>query len=372
MESIASKGAQATLSVDFEKRYAGGAEIQARFELVSNPPSTTVLFGPSGAGKTTILRCIAGLETIDSGRIVYGTEVWSEPSTGRWVPPQRRGIGYLFQEFALFPHLTVRGNVGFALGSLGSRIRDERVETICAQLGLDKLMEQRPRELSGGQQQRVALARVLAREPRLLLLDEPFAALDEATREHVRSYLQDLLRRLEIPALLVTHDWVDALVLGDDMMVIDDGELLQRGKPVEVLTRPARREVASAVGVETVVEGRILTREAGVATVSVGPSRLFGLDPGGSETAVWVCIRGEDVTLEEGPAQKSSARNHLECRVREVIPQGTLTKVLLDAGFGLVALVTRQAAEDLAVSPGSRLRAAFKASNVHLICRAST
>ena len=168
---------------------------------------------------------------------------------------------------------------------------------------------------------------------------------------------------------MVTHDWVDALTLGDEMIVLSEGRILQVGSPREVLTKPRHREVAAAVGVETVAVGQVLEREGGVATLEVGASHLVAVDPGGGERNFYVCIRGEDVTLERGRPSESSARNHLAGRVAEVVPTGVLTKVFLDVGFELVALVTRQAADDLKLSRGTEVWAAFKASNVHLIGR---
>ncbi len=358
-----------TLRANIHKRYPDGTTIRADFELPSDPPRISIVFGPSGAGKTTLLRCVAGLERPTGGEIQYGDQLWSRHGSRTWIPPQKRPIGFLFQDFALFPHLSVRHNIGFGLGTLSREARNRKIDEICSRLGLEEFGKRKPGELSRGQQQRVALARALVRDPRILLLDEPFAALDEATRESVRSYLHKLLRDLEIPALVVTHDWVDALTLGDEMMVLGRGRLLQRGTPQEVLTRPRDTEVAAAVGVETVAKGNLIERGGGVARIRVDSTELVAMDPGEGETAFWVSIRGEDVTLEQGTAQKSSARNHLAGHVREMVPQGTLTKVILDVGFELIALVTRQAAADLDLAPGVSVSAVFKASIVHLIPR---
>ena len=360
------------LSVDIEKRYPAGETIRASFTIPGSPPRVSILFGPSGAGKTTILRCLAGLEPVTRGRIRHGDEMWVDAETGLFLPPQKRSVGYLFQDYALFPHLDVGRNVGYGLGGLPHAERAARVEATCSMLGLDGLVDRKPAQLSGGQQQRVALARVLVRQPELLLLDEPFSSLDAGTREEVRSELAHLLRRLSIPALVVTHDWVDALTLGDEMIVISQGRILQVGSPREVLTKPCHPEVAAAVGVETVAVGQILGKEGGVVTLQVGMSRLVAVDPGGGERDFYVCIRGEDVTLERGRSSQSSARNHLRGRVTNVVPTGVLTKVFLDVGFELVALVTRQAADDLKLSHGREVWAAFKASNVHLIERPGT
>ena len=274
-------GLGVALSVDIEKRYPGGETIRASFTIPGSPPRVFILFGPSGAGKTTILRCLAGLEPITRGRIRHGDEMWADAERGIFLPPQKRSVGYLFQDYALFPHLDVGRNIGYGLGGLSRAERATRVEATCTMLGLDDLVDRKPGRLSGGQQQRVALARVLVRQPELLLLDEPFSSLDAGTREEVRSELAHLLRRLSIPAVVVTHDWVDALTLGDEMIVLTEGRILQVGSPREVLTKPRHREVAAAVGVETVAVGQVLGREGGVATLEVGRSRLVAVDPGG-------------------------------------------------------------------------------------------
>lgn len=345
------------LIADIDKRFDGGPRVGVSLQIPDGA-STTILFGPSGSGKTTILRCIAGLEKLTSGRVIFNGQDWTR------LPPQKRPIGFLFQEYALFSHLRVRQNIAY-----GASGRSDIVSRVAAMLRIEDLLDRRPNELSGGQQQRVALARVLAREPQLLLLDEPLSALDVPTREHVRSELAQLLRALKTPAIVVTHDWVDALTLGDWIAVISNGQILQTGSPWEVFTRPQHRGVAAAVGVETVVPGHVRQCDAGVAILEVGSAQLTAADPGGDGEDFYVCIRGEDVTLEKGRAEQSSARNHLRGRVVEMIPAGVLTKVRIDVGFELVALVTRQAIEDLQLVRGSEIFAVFKASAVHLIAK---
>jgi molybdate transport system ATP-binding protein len=346
------------LTADIDKQFERGPRVQASIRI-EDAASTTILFGPSGAGKSTVLRCIAGLETLTAGRVIFDGVDWTR------IPPQKRSIGYLFQEYALFPHLRVRDNIGYAM-----KHSDGAIDSIAAMLKIEDLLDRWPSELSGGQQQRVALARSLARKPRLLLLDEPLSALDLGTREYVRSELREILRSLGMPAIIVTHDWVDALTLGDQMVVISGGRVLQTGTPQDVFTRPRHPEVAAAVGVETLVAGRIRRREAGVALIAVADASLLAADPGGDSLEVYVCIRGDDVTLEKGRAEQSSARNHLRGRVIEMLPAGVLTKVVIDTGFELTALVTRQAIEDLMLVKGSEVFAVFKASAVHLIPKA--
>lgn len=343
------------LIADIDKKFDGGPEVTASLRIPAGA-SITILFGPSGAGKTTVLRCIAGLEKLTSGRIVFDGQDWTN------VPPQKRPIGFLFQDYALFPHMRVRDNIGY-----GVRGRKDRIDKTAERIQVRELLDRWPSELSGGQQQRVALARVLAREPKLLLLDEPLSALDAPTRERVRSELAHLLRSLGIPTIAVTHDWVDALTLGDQMIVMGGGRVLQVGQPQDVFSRPEHREVAAAVGVETVVAGHVKRRDGGVVVLEVGRVELSAADPGVEENEFYICIRGEDVTLEKGRAEQSSARNHLRGAVIGVVPAGILTKVTLDVGFELVALVTRQAVADLALAKGTEIHAVFKASAVHLI-----
>jgi molybdate transport system ATP-binding protein len=317
-----------------------------------------ILFGPSGVGKTTVMRCLAGLEP-SAGRIEFDKQSWSG------VPPQKRPVGCVFQEYALFPHLSVRDNIRYGLRQLTVADQTRRVDEVASMLRIRELLARRPSDLSGGEQQRVALARALVREPKLLLLDEPFSALDAGTRDHVRSEIVHLLRSLRIPTFVVTHDWVDALALGDEMIVMSGGRVLQAGPPQDVLTRPQHLEVASAVGVETVVTGRAKSRIDGVVSLEVGSAELVAADLAGNE--FHVCIRAEDVTLEKGRAERSSARNHLKGIVREIVPAGILVKVAVDVGFNLVALVTRQAVDDLSLVVGAEVYSVFKASAVHLI-----
>ena len=343
------------LIADIEKRFESGLRVEAALRIPPGP-STTILFGPSGAGKTTVLRCIAGLEKPTGGRIIFDGQDWAN------VPPQRRPIGYLFQDYALFPHLRVSENIGY-----GAKHLPETIRQVASLMKVDDLLDRWPSQLSGGQQQRVALARVLARKPQLLLLDEPLSALDAATRDQVRSELGQLFRTLGVPVILVTHDWVDALALGDKMLLMSAGRVLQTGPPQEVFIRPQHPEVAVAVGVETLVTGRVRSREQGIAILDVGPTQLSAADPGGEEMEFYVSIRAEDVTVEKGQAEHSSARNHIRGRVSEIVLAGVLMKVTLDVGFRLVALVTRQAAADLELSKGAEIFAVFKASAVHLI-----
>ena len=357
------------VTADFEITYVTGSSVRASLCIPVAGPHVMVLFGPSGSGKSTILRCLAGLERPQHGAIRYAGETWFDADAGVMRPPQARGIGYLFQDYALFPHLTVSGNIGYALSALSRPERSMRIAELMTLCQLEGLEERKPSELSGGEQQRVALARVLAPRPRLLLLDEPLSALDGPTRDRVRAELRVVLQGQGTPAVCVTHDWVEALTLADEMAVIAGGRILQLGSPDEVFTRPANAEVAAIVGVETVIAARGAERVDGLIALEIGSVRVWALDPSDRAAAFFVSIRAEDVTLETGGLPSSSARNHLIGRVEELHPGGPVTRVVVDCGFRLTALVTRQAVQDLHLRPGACVTALIKASAIHLIPR---
>lgn len=357
------------LNVDFEKRYAGGRGVVARFDTPLSDAAITVLFGASGSGKTTILRCLAGLESPERGSIRCGGKVWFDASRRIDVRPQERSIGYLFQEYALFPHLTVRQNVLFGSRTLDRADRDQRFDRLIALVGLEGFEHRYPARLSGGEKQRVALARALVRRPRLLLLDEPLSALDAPTREQLRRRLRALVKQVDVPALVVTHDRTEALALGDRMVVVDDGGVRQSGPILDVFAKPADLAVARVVGVETVAPGRVTGLVDGIATVDVDRTTLTALVDAPVGRDVYVCIRAEDVTLERGEAPKSSARNRLDGRVVAVERDGAMVRVTLDCGFHLMALVTPHSRDALDLHPGADITAVVKAPAIHLVER---
>ncbi|SHL08333.1 molybdenum ABC transporter ATP-binding protein [Rhodothermus profundi] len=357
------------LLVQIRRRYRSGFEVAAAWRQSVDPPSITVLFGPSGSGKTTLLRCLAGLERPDAGRIQLGDELWFDAACNRHMPPQRRRIGLLFQDYALFPHRTVAENIAFGLAHQPRQEQRRRVTELLQLFELEGLAHRYPHELSGGQQQRVALARALAPRPRLLLLDEPLAALDGPTRERLRRKLRRWLQTWGLPAVIVTHDWLEASTLGEHVIVLDQGRVLQQGPLNEVFSRPASTRVAGIVGVETVVPGEVLAVEGGLARVAVGSATLTAVAPAELNGRVFVCIRAEEVTLLPAPPEATSARNRLRARVVRVEPEGALVRVELDAGFPLVALVTRPSREELQLEPGRSVWALIKAPAIHLVPR---
>jgi molybdate transport system ATP-binding protein len=358
------------IEASFIRRFSNGPQIQVEALRTSGPGSTTILFGASGSGKTTVLRCLAGLECPQEGSIRFGDEVWFEARGASLAPPQKRGVGFVPQDYALFPHLSVAHNIGYALNQVGHRERQARVRETMLWLGLEGLERRRPSELSGGQRQRTALARALIRRPRLLLLDEPLSALDGPTRLRLRGELRQLLKQLGIPTLLVTHERTEALALGDQLVVMDGGRIVQRGSVSEVFSRPANLAVAGIVAMETVQAGRVVESGDGLVTVAVGQSKLVSLSPElGVGTEVYVCIRAEDVILVKGLPARSSPRNCLSVAVKSLNAEGPVVRIELLGGFPLAAILTKQACEELALKEGDQVMALIKAPQVHLIPR---
>jgi molybdate transport system ATP-binding protein len=351
------------LSVEIHKAYAGGPLIEATLHVPLGAPSVMVLFGPSGAGKTTVLRSIAGLERPDSGSITCGDEVWYDGARGIHLAPQKRRLGYLSQDYAVFPHLTVKKNVSYGM-------RNGSVDDLLARFELSGLADRYPRQLSGGQLQRVALARAMAPQPRLLLLDEPLSALDAPTRVRLRADLRQLLASLQLPAIVVTHDRIEALALGDSIAIMIDGRLRQTGPVDGVFECPADADVAEAVGIETVCPARVVSRSAGLVTVEIGAAHLVALDIADPHADVFACIRAESVTLEQRPpGSPTSARNHLPSRIVSVTREGPLARVVVDCGFRLTAIVTRQAEEELRLREGEQVVAVVKATSIRIVPR---
>jgi molybdate transport system ATP-binding protein len=349
------------LTVDVQRQFPGGPLIQAALELDLDRFGITVLFGPSGCGKTTLLRMISGLDKPDGGAISLDGKAWFQGS--QFLPAPQRRVGYVFQEGALFPHLDVATNVAFGLGK--NQAPSLRVAELIRRVGLTGLEHRRPDELSGGQRQRVALARALAPKPRLLLLDEPFASLDRPAAELLRHELRSMLKAEGIPALLVTHDRSDALSLGDRMLRMDAGRIVQEGRPEDVLTGIAMH--VDEVGSESVVRARVVGRREGLLCLEVGSALLFAPDPGGEFTQARLCIRSEGVTLERFDNQPVSSRNHLLARIMDLEVRGALAKVRLDCGFPLESLVTTWACRDLGLCVGDSVTALVKATAIRVV-----
>ncbi len=351
------------LAADFVRRYAGGPVIQAALRLPADSFSVTALFGPSGSGKTTVLRCLAGLDRPDEGYVRFGGATWFDAGARVHLPPQRRAVGYLSQDYALFPHLTVSANIAYGLGRGGAGSR--RVAEMVGLFGLAGLEGRYPGELSGGEQQRTALARTLARRPRLLLLDEPLSALDAPTRELLRRELRRRLAEARTATVLVTHDPIEARSLADALLVLDAGRIRQSGPVAEVFASPADAAVARIIGVETVEPARVLARAGGRVTVAVGSARLSATGGAALPAECYACIRAEDVALAKG--EVSDEVNQLCGSIRAILPEGPMVRLELDCGFPLTALVPRQVHGALGVREGDRVTALVSAGAVRLV-----
>ena len=330
--------------------------------LAAEPGEVVALLGPNGAGKSTALRALAGLIRLDGGRIVLGGSVLADAASGRHLPPQLRQVGVVFQDYLLFPHLSLLDNVAFGLragGTPTSLARDTAAHWL-RRFDLTELAGAKPRAISGGQAQRVALARALATEPALLLLDEPLAALDARTRLTVRSELRRHLAEFAGPSVVITHDPVDAAVLADRLVVIESGRVVQIGTPREVARRPRTDYVARLAGLNLL---------AGVAS-----EHAVSLSEGGSvqlaapaEGPVHVVFRPAAVSLFTSEPH-GSPRNLWRCTVRGLEPHGEGVRVELAGDRGapasFVAEITAAALHELGLRPGARLWAAVKASDV--------
>lgn len=299
------------------------------------PGQITALLGPSGSGKSTILRAIAGHYRPRSGRIAVNGEVWFDSGAGVDRPAYARRVGLVPQSYGLFPHLDALGNVCAALGHLAPEVRRARARALLEMVHLAGLERRRPAELSGGQQQRVAVARALAREPEVLLLDEPFSAVDRSTRERLYRELAQMRRRLDMPVVLVTHDLDEALMLADEVCLLQHGHSLQQGPVREVLHRPASPQAARLVGLRNIFTGRIEAQRPPITllawarwTLEVACAPAFA--PG---TAVsWVIPSSHVVLHRRDRPSRGERENPVPGVIAATVVLGDLTHVTLHAG----------------------------------------
>jgi molybdate transport system ATP-binding protein len=314
---------------------------------------TVGLVGPSGAGKTSVLRAVSGLLRPDRGLVALGQETWLDTARGVDLPPEDRRVGFVFQEYALFPHLSVRANVAF-----GGR---ERVDELLDRFAIGHLANVRPATISGGERQRVALARALARDPKVLLLDEPLSALDAYTRSRVRSELRELLLELGLPTLLVTHDFDDAAALADRVGVLVEGRLLQVAEPAELVAAPVDAFVAGFAGANLL---------HGVA--AAGPDGLTAVALDVGFTAYSTDFATGHVALAVYPWEVSIARetpddsavNHVRAPVSSVVSLGNRVRVRIGP---LTAEITALSADRLELREGAVVTASFKATGARLV-----
>ena len=316
-----------------------------------------VVMGPTGAGKTLLLQLIAGIHYPDSGKIIL------DDLDVTYLPPERRSIGYVPQNYALFPHMPVKDNIGYGLKIRGyskSKVEEE-VQEISVKLGINHLLERMVSTLSGGEQQRVALARALIIKPKILLLDEPLSALDPETREEIREYIKEIRKILEFTAIHVTHDFVEAVDLGDRMAVMFNGEILQVGEPIEIINNPRNELIASFTGAKNLFKGKVIARRGELAEIDLGGLRIYAATRKLGE--VMVAIRPENIVILLEKA-RISARNILEGVIEEISEKPPYISLKVDVGIPFTVYLTRNALEDLNLTVGKRVYLAFKASAI--------
>jgi len=325
-------------------------------DLALEVSHTVALVGPSGAGKTSALRVVAGLTQPRRGRVALDGEAWLDSALGLSLPPDRRRIGLVFQDYALFPHLSVRANVAF-----GARGRP--VEALLERFRIGHLASARPLELSGGERQRVALARALAHEPAVLLLDEPLAALDAHTKTEVRHELAELLRELALPTLLVTHDYEDAAALADHVGVLVEGRLRQLGTPAELVARPRDAFVASFTGAN-LLHGRARRGEGALTAIRLESGEdLYSTDEAEGEVGVVVYPWEVSVARTHVP-DADSALNVVRGQVGSLVEVANRVRVRVGP---LTAEVTAASATRLGLEEGGVAYATFKATGTRLV-----
>ena len=363
------------LCADVQKQLAGNGKGEASLRLDVRFTLTagfTILFGASGAGKTTVLDCIAGLQKPDSGRVAVGDLALFDSEKGIDLPARRRNLGYLFQTLALFPHMTARQNIGYGLASLDRPERDNRTSEIAESFGISGLFDRRPTEISGGERQRVALARALVTRPRALLLDEPLTALDAVTKTRILDDLRRWNDRHAVPILYVTHQREEVHALGDRVLVLEAGKLIADGTPHDVLTRPQFESVAQLAGFENIMECSVVASHAEQGTMTcliAGTSVSLEVPLSRVDTArrVRVGIRAGDILVATSLLQGLSARNVIAGSIVSLRQQDVTVIAEVDCGAKFVVHLTPGARQSLALEVGKPLWLVVKTYSCHVL-----
>jgi len=343
------------------------------FDLAVNlelPSGITILFGASGAGKTTILDCIAGLTTPDSGKVSIDGRVLFDSAQRVNVPVPQRRIGYVFQDLALFPHLTVQANVEYGLQNLESGERRQRVDTILDAFRIARLRERRPRQISGGEAQRVALARSLVTDPALLMLDEPLAGLDAPTKSKIVADLRAWNESRRISVLYVTHSRDEVFALGERVVVLDRGRVLACGTPHEVMTMPRQETIAQLAGFENIFDAQVESahEDRGTMTCNLGPMQLeTPLVRAEVGSKLRVGIRAGDILLATQRPEGLSARNILRGKVISLERRDVIVAARVDCGVEFEVHLTLAARDALHLSEGREVWLIVKTHSCHLM-----
>jgi molybdate transport system ATP-binding protein len=361
-----------TLAVEIRKRFANrdrDFQLDTSFAV---PPGIAIVFGPSGAGKTTLLDCIAGLSTPDSGRIVVGSCIFLNTAQGTDLPVQRRRVGYVFQDLALFPHLTVEKNVQYGLTAFSTSERRRRTETILESFRIPHLRARRPGEISGGERQRVALARALVTDPCLLLLDEPLAALDAATKSKIVDDLRAWNQAHRIPILYVTHSREEVFALGERVLVLESGSIVAQGTPHEVMSAPRQETVAQLAGFENILDATVVAahQDRGTMTCRIAGSSLQLETPlvrADVGSTLRVGIRAGDILLATVYPSGLSARNVIPGKVVSLAQRDMIVVAKVDCGVEMAVHLTLAARDSLHLQPGREVWLVVKTHSCHLM-----
>ena len=346
-----------TLTVHLAKQLASGFALDVTFVA---EPGVTILFGASGSGKTTILRCVAGLVRPDGGRVAIGDRALFDANAGIDVPVPARHIGYVFQQLALFPHLTVADNIGYGLADLARGERQSRIAEAADSFRISGLVDRRPSQISGGERQRTALARALVTQPAALLLDEPLSALDYAIQLHIMDDLRRWNAERRIPILYVTHSHREAFALGERLIALERGRILASGSPHEVLDHPSQAPLAELAGFENVFDAIVTVRRERTGTmhcVLAGTSAELEVPLGVApvDAPIRVAIRAGDILVSDREPAGLSARNVLAGEVLDFRMHGPTVVATIDAGARFVVHLTPGGADTLAMRPGARV-----------------
>jgi molybdate transport system ATP-binding protein len=359
------------LNAHFRKTHARETEFTLDVDF-SAPAGFNIVFGSSGAGKTTLLDCIAGLSTPDSGSIRIGTRVLFDAHSGTNVPVRDRKVGYVFQDLALFPHLTVERNVAYGLRHLERDEREQRISTILDALRIRELRVRRPREVSGGERQRIALARSLVTDPCVLLLDEPLAALDSPTKGLILDDLRRWNEAHRIPILYVTHSREEVFALGERVLVLDRGRVLAQGTPHDVINAPRQETMAQLAGFENIFEAVVSAahEDRGTMTCHLVGSKVELETPlvrTGEGSKMRIGIRAGDILLATQCPQGLSARNVLKGKIVSLIRRDVLMVARVEVGVEMEVHLTLAARDALALGAGREVWLVLKTHSCHLM-----
>jgi molybdate transport system ATP-binding protein len=373
-----SKPANASLTARIHKAFPGNERVFKLEVEFTAAPGFTILFGPSGSGKTTVLNCVAGLNTPDAGRIAVGDRVLFDAQTKTSVPVSKRKIGYVLQDLALFPHLTVEENAEYGLVHLPRSERERQAMDILREFHIDHLRNQRPTKISGGERQRVALARSLVTDPCVLLLDEPLAALDAATKSKIIDDLRQWNIQHPIPILYVTHSREEVIALGERVLIIEQGHMIAQGTPHEVLRAPLQETVAQLAGFENIFDasvwlvhedrGTITCRLPGTnaGTLVLLETPLINAQPG---THLRVGIRAGDILLAIAKPEGLSARNVLPGRLVSLEKRDMVIFARVDCGVEMQVQLTLAARDALRLAESQEVWLVIKTYSCHLMQR---